>query len=276
VRVGAHESIAESPALAFERGAKDGCEAIQIFTRSGRSWAAPPIAKETARDFRAAASASGMGPVAAHNSYLVNIAAADAALRRKSVRALHDEIQRCGVLGVPYLVMHPGAHADEKKGIALVARGLSECLRATRGSGVMVLLENTAGQGVALGWRFEQIAEMIARCSEPERLGVCLDTQHAFAAGWDWRTPAGYARLFDEFERTLGLSRLRAFHLNDSKRESGARVDRHEEIGRGRIGKDAFRRLVNDARFAGVPGYLETPSPERYRATLRMLKKMRS
>jgi deoxyribonuclease-4 len=199
--------------------------------------------------------------VIAHDSYLLNLGSPDSALRKRSVGAFIDELERCETLGVPNLVAHPGAHvgAGEEEGIKTIAGSLDEVHEACPGYRTKVTLEITAGQGSNLGYRFEQIRDVIDATKKPDRLRVCFDTEHAFAAGYDIRTTEGYERTFTEFDEMIGIEVLAAFHLNDSKKELNSRVDRHEHIGKGHIGVEAFRRLLNDKRFWGLPMCLETP-----------------
>jgi deoxyribonuclease-4 len=237
------------------------CDAIQIFTKSSRQWAAKPYTKEEIELFDFNRQATGIGTVIAHDSYLLNLGSPDGPLRQRSVVAFIDEVERCEILGVANLVAHPGSHvgAGEEEGIKTIARSLDEVHKACPGYNVKVTLEITAGQGSNLGYRFEQIAKIIDATRESDRLRVCFDTEHAFAAGYDIRTKEGYERTFMEFDEEIGIDRLAAFHLNDSKKEFNSRVDRHEHIGKGHIGVDAFRLLLNDKRFWGLPMCLETP-----------------
>ena len=262
-RFGSHMSIAGGLHLAVLRARAVGGEALQLFTKSSNQWAARPLAAEDALAFRAAAAAARLAPVLAHDSYLINVASPDDDLRRRSLDALEEEFVRCAALGVPYLVMHPGAHvgAGEEAGIAAVAEALDE-LHRRRGPDVMVLLENTAGQGTTLGRTFEQLAAIRGRLEAPERVGVCFDTAHAFAAGCDLATDEGWERTWRAFAAVLGQDRLRALHVNDSKKGLGSRVDRHEQIGLGELGPSAFWRLANDPRFDGLPAVLETEKEE--------------
>ena len=259
--LGAHMSITGGVDKALLQGKKLGCAAIQIFTKSSRQWAASPYTKEEIESFARNQKETGIGVVIAHDSYLLNLGSPDNALRKKSVQGFIDEIERCETLGIPNLVSHPGAHlgAGEAEGIKIIAQSLDEVHRACPGYNVKVTLEITAGQGSILGYRFEQIGRMIDATRESERLKVCFDTEHAFAAGYDIRTQEGYERTFAEFDEAIGLDRLAAFHLNDSKKDLNSRVDRHEHIGKGYIGLEAFRLLVNDRRFRGLPMCLETP-----------------
>ena len=259
--LGAHMSIAGGVGNAFLQGKKVACDAIQIFTKSSRQWASKPYSKEEIEQFHLNRKETGIGAVIAHDSYLLNIGSPDAALRARSIAAFIDELERCEMLGVTNLVAHPGAHvgAGELDGIKTIARSLDEVHKACPRYGVNVTLEITAGQGSNLGYRFEQIGNMIDATKESDRLRVCFDTEHAFAAGYDIRTRDGYEKTFGEFDEAIGIELLAAFHLNDSKKEFNSRVDRHEHIGKGFIGIEAFRMLVNDPRFWGLPMCLETP-----------------
>jgi len=259
--LGAHMSIAGGVGNALLEGKKVDCDAIQIFTKSSRQWASKPYSKEEIELFHINRKETGIGVVVAHDSYLLNMGSPDAALRSRSVAAFIDELERCEVLGVTHLIAHPGSHvgAGELAGIKTIAKSLDEVHKACPGYGVKVTLEITAGQGSNLGYRFEQIANIIDATQKSDRLRVCFDTEHAFAAGYDLRTRDGYERTFGEFDEIIGIERLAAFHLNDSKKEFNSRVDRHEHIGKGFIGVEAFRMLMNDKRFWGLPMCLETP-----------------
>ena len=259
--LGAHMSIAGGVGNALLDGKKVDCDAIQIFTKSSRQWAAKPYTKDEIEQFRINQKETGIATVIAHDSYLLNLGSPDAGLRKRSVAAFIDELERCEVLGVTNLVAHPGAHvgAGEAEGIKLIAKSLDEVHKSCPGYKVKVTLEITAGQGSNLGYRFEQIGDMIDATKENDRIRVCFDTEHAFAAGYDIRTKEGYERTFAEFDDAIGIDRLAAFHLNDSKKEFHSRVDRHEHIGKGYIGVETFRLLLNDKRFWGLPMCLETP-----------------
>ncbi len=258
---GAHMSVSGGLARAFARGQQVGCEAMQIFTKSERQWAAKPIAPEDAAAFKAEQARTGIGPVVVHDSYLINLAAPGDELWAKSTAAFAEELERCATLAIPYLVTHPGAHtgSGEEAGLAREAVALERLFAQGVGGETMVLLETTAGQGSALGHRFEHLARLFELVPQTGRLGVCVDTCHIFAAGYDISTPEGYAATFEEFDRLIGLQHIRCFHLNDSQKELGSRVDRHSHIGQGCIGLEAFRLLVNDPRFAAVPKIIETP-----------------
>ena len=259
--LGAHMSIAGGVDKALLDGKKVDCDVIQIFTKSSRQWAAHPYTKEEIDNFSRNQKEAGIMTVVAHDSYLLNLGSPDAGLRKRSVRGFIDEMERCETLKIPYLIAHPGAHmgVGEEGGIKTIARSLDDIHAACKGYKVRVALEITAGQGSNLGYRFEQIRKMIDATGEGDRLKVCFDTEHAFAAGYDLRTKEGYERTFGEFDETIGLERIAAFHLNDSKKEFHSRVDRHEHIGKGYIGVEAFRLLMNDRRFWGLPMCLETP-----------------
>jgi deoxyribonuclease-4 len=254
-------SIAGGVGNAFLHGKKAGCDAMQIFTKSSRQWAAQPYSKEEIQGFEQNRKETGIATVVAHDSYLLNLGTPDETLRKKSIRAFIDEMERCETLSISYLIAHPGAHvgAGEEEGIKIIARSLDEIHTACPGFKVRIALEITAGQGSCLGYRFEQIRDIIHATKENDRLRVCFDTEHAFAAGYDIRTRDGYERTFGEFDETIGLELLAAFHLNDSKKEFHSRVDRHEHIGKGHIGVEGFRLLLNDQRFWGFPMCLETP-----------------
>ncbi|MCS7283692.1 MAG: deoxyribonuclease IV [Anaerolineae bacterium] len=264
MRLGAHESISGGLHLAFDRAQSVGCDAVQLFVKSSRAWAVKPLTEEEIRLFQERAAATGIHPAVGHASYLLNPAAPDENLWRKSRDTLIVELERCEALGIPYLVLHPGSHmgAGDEEGLRRVARALGEAHAATRGFRVRILLETTAGQGTNLGYRFEQLAWLIENTPEGDRLGVCLDTCHLFAAGYDLRTPETYEETLAAFDRIIGLDRLCVVHFNDCKGPLGGRIDRHEHIGKGQLGLEPFRLFVNDPRFADLPGLLETPKSE--------------
>jgi deoxyribonuclease-4 len=259
--LGAHMSIAGGVGNAFLEGKKVDCEAIQIFTKSSRQWASKPLAAEEIEQFKINRKETGIDTIVAHDSYLLNLGSPDTAMRKRSIEAFIDEIQRCEVLNVSNLIAHPGSHvgAGELEGIKTIANSLNEVHRACPGYQVKVTLEITAGQGSNLGYRFEQMRNIMDATKENERLRICFDTEHAFAAGYDIRSREGYERTFAEFDEAIGVERIAAFHLNDSKKELNSRVDRHEHIGKGCIGVEGFRLLMNDKRFWGLPMCLETP-----------------
>jgi deoxyribonuclease-4 len=260
VLLGSHQSIAGGVEKALQRGQEVGCDTIQIFVKSPNRWASKPLAEKNLVAFKEAVSETGIWPVFAHALYLINLATPDETLWHKSVGALTDDLERCEQLDLPGLVIHPGSHrgSGEEAGIARIVAALDEVHAQLPGYGVQVWLETTDGQGDHLGYTFAQLRAMIDGVREPERLGVCFDTAHAFAAGHELRTREGYEATWHEFDKTLGLERLRAIHLNDSKKDLGSRVDRHEHIGQGLLGLESFRFLVNDARFRGIPMTLET------------------
>lgn len=258
--IGAHMSIAGGIHRALGSGERAGCRTVQIFLKNSNQWHGKPLTLSDRELYVAKQQESGIAPVLAHSSYLINLASPDDDLNARSTAAFAEELQRANFLGVPFLVIHPGAHkgSGEAAGVARVAAALDHALDLVPPP-VMVLLENTAGQGSCLGRRFEQLAQIYEAVRRPERIGFCLDTCHLFAAGYDIRHEAEYRRTIREFDRLIGREHIRAFHVNDCKSEFGRRVDRHAHIGQGRIGLEAFRCLVNDRRFAAVPKILETP-----------------
>lgn len=260
MKLGAHMSIAGGADKAIERGRLTGCETIQIFTRGNMQWRSRPLRAEEIAAFKKLRADTGIAPVFAHDSYLINLGATNPTTLRMSIEGMVDELQRADALGLPFVVSHPGAHmgAGEDAGLRCIADSLKEVFRQTKGSSVKVALETTAGQGTNLGYRFEHLADIIARVG-PERLAVCVDTCHLLAAGYDIRTPRTFAVVAKEFGRVIGWKLLAAVHLNDSKTPLGSRVDRHEHIGKGHVGKEAFRLVLNHPHFSKVPGVLETP-----------------
>lgn len=273
--LGAHVSIAGGIEKAFAQGEAIGATAIQIFTRNASRWQARPLAAEAIAAFRSARQKSAIGYVAAHDSYLINLASPEPPLRHKSIATFLDEMRRCAQLGIEDLVMHPGAHMGQGSAAGLAT--LVESFRtifAEAPEGVRVLVENTAGQGSCLGAPFEELAEIFARLPQGN-FGVCLDCCHAFAAGYDLATAEGYAATMADFERLIGLERLRLFHLNDSKRPLGARVDRHEHVGKGMIGRAGFAALMADQRFRRLPKIIETPGGESHCHDLKNLALLR-
>ena len=263
--VGAHHSIAGGFHRAVERAVETGCECLQIFTRNVNQWAVAPIEPAAATRFREAVSQAGLRFVAAHDSYLINPASADPVLRRRSITALVEEVRRAEALGIRWVVAHPGAAGDRPaaEAVARAARGFADALRRTRGLAAGILVETTAGQGSCLGGSFAEIGRILATVDAVpglrNRIGVCLDTCHVFAAGYALAPRAALDATLEEFDRLIGLRRLVLIHANDSKRECGSRVDRHEAIGRGKIGRQAFGLLVTHPRLAGIPLILETP-----------------
>jgi deoxyribonuclease-4 len=275
MRLGAHVSVAGGLTRAFDRADQDRCESMQIFTASGRAWESRPPDPGEVREFSAEARRRGV-PLLAHDSYLINLATGDRTLALRSREAFARELERCEALGVDAVVLHPGAHRGDgvEVGLPRVAATLRAALRRTAGYRVAVLVELTAGQGTSLGSTFAELRWLLDELGEPERTGVCIDTCHAHAAGYDLVTEEGYRSTWRELDAAVGLGRVRAFHLNDSRRERGSRVDRHAAIGEGRMGKEVFRRLVRDPRFQGVPAVLELP-PDEVRHGLRRLRRYR-
>ena len=258
--LGAHMSIAGGYYRAVDAARAVECDCVQIFTKNNNQWRAKPIAEEEAQRFKQALVAQDIRAPLSHTSYLINLASPEPQLWRQSIDALVVELQRAEQLGIPYVVLHPGSFtsSSEAVGLTAVARALDECFRQTRGLAVVCLLENTAGQGSNLGWRFEHLAEITAQCKFADRLGVCIDTCHTFAAGYPLSEPAAYEQTMKQLDKIVGLARVKAIHVNDSKMPFGSRKDRHEHIGRGAMGLEPFRNLVNDPRFADMPMYLET------------------
>ncbi|MGH7355078.1 MAG: deoxyribonuclease IV [Candidatus Rokuibacteriota bacterium] len=276
--LGAHMSIAGGLALALERGRDVGCGAVQLFLRNQRQWAAPPLRDADARAFATARRSTGIRWAFAHASYLINLAAPDAAAWRRAVKAFIDELERAEALGLLCVVIHPGSHlgSGAAAGVARVARAVDQALDATPGYRVKVALENTAGAGGALGRSFGELGAILARTRGAERAGVCLDTCHLFAAGYDIRTEQGWRRAMAECAAEVGVGRVLTFHLNDAASTLGSALDRHEHIGRGGIGLAPFRLLLNDRRFARVPKVLETPKDPEPRADRRNLATLRA
>jgi len=248
---------------AVDRARQVDATALQLFVKSARQWAARPPRRGEAEEFRERLRESDLERFTlAHASYLINIASPDDAVWNRSVGALADELARCALLGIPFLVLHPGSHvgSGEDQGLGRVVRAVDRVLgRKRKGQDVTLLLENTAGAGSNLGHRFEQLGRILERARADERLGVCIDTCHAVAAGYELSGARSYGRTMKELDETVGLQRVRAFHLNDSKHGAGSRKDRHEHIGKGHVGLDGFRRILNDRRFAERPMVLETP-----------------
>lgn len=257
-------SVAGGLPRAVERAVVHGCDAFQMFAKNASQWRGREVPRAEIREFRARVEAAGLRPVVSHASYLINLATTRRGLRRQSFEAMGDELDRAEALGLLGVVLHPGCYTagNEAEGLALIAKGLLELLRQRGRGKTMVILEHTAGQGTALGATFEQIASIIAKMNDHRRVGVCLDTCHLLASGYDICSADGYEETFKQFGRLIGFERLKVFHLNDSKKSLGSRVDRHEHIGQGHLGLAPFRRLVNDARFRGLPMLLETPKTE--------------
>ncbi len=260
ILVGAHMSIAKSLHLAFERGESIGCTAMQIFTKSCRIMFGKPIEQEEVRLFKEAHKNSNIQSVIVHAGYLINLCTKGDTKEKQATAALEHELDRCTQLGLPYLVLHPGSHlgAGEQAGIENIARNLDHALEKTKD--ISVLLETMAGQGTGLGHTFEQLNLMRSSCDHKKRIGFCLDTCHIFAAGYNLSDKEHYKKVFDLFDDTLGLSHLKAIHLNDSKTEAGSRVDRHAPIGEGKIPLEIFQQIMNDKHLVDIPKILETPT----------------
>lgn len=264
MRLGAQISTAGGLFKAFQRGDEIGCESIMIFTKSNRQWKAKPLTDDDVKKFKdAAAEYAHIYPVAVHASYLINVGSSDEALWEKSYQALKEELERAEALGVSTLTFHPGAYidADEKIGLNNISRALKRLIAETDGYQTIICLETMAGTGTTLGFRFEQLAYLMEHgqvAANSERLGICFDTCHVLAAGYDIRTPDTYEATMAEFDRVIGLEQIKCFHLNDSQYELRDRRDRHEHIGQGAVGLEGFANFVNDPRWADHPAHLET------------------
>ena len=257
--LGAHMSIADKIYLAIERGESIGCTAIQIFTKSNRQWNAKHLTDEEIIIFKNKWKQSSIQSIITHATYLINIGSPDKDIEKKSIDAVAMELERSASLGIPYLVLHPGSHSttDEKLCIKQISKNLDMVLK--HNPTMTILLETMAGQGTNIGHTFEQLAEIMQQSSVKKQLGVCFDTCHAFAAGYDFRTEKTYNALWEQFDTIIGLDALKVIHLNDSKTPLGSRIDRHTDIGKGTIGLKAFELFINDPRFFDIPKILETP-----------------
>lgn len=253
-------SVAGGIDKAVERAASVDSDALQVFTKNQNQWRARALPADEVERFKQACETHGIGPVVAHDSYLINLATAKDDLWEKSIAAFREELERCELLGIPYLVTHPGAHTGSgtEAGIARVAAALDRVHADLPGYSVMTLLETTAGQGTTLGATFGELEQIIAATDASERIGICLDTCHIFVAGYDIRSPESYAEVMELFESTLGFERLKALHFNDALKELGSKRDRHAHIGKGFIGTIGFWNFMNDARLDGLPALLET------------------
>jgi deoxyribonuclease IV len=258
--LGAHMSIAGGYYKAVEAAKKAGCDCVQLFTKNNNQWRAKEITDDEAARFRASLVELGIAHPISHDSYLINLASPDPELWKKSIDAFIVELLRAEQLGIPYVVAHPGAFttSSEAEGLKRIAEALDEVHRQTPKCKAMCLLETTAGQGSNLGAKFEHLAAIIDGVRDPDRLGVCVDTCHIFAAGYPLETPKDYKATIKQLDSIVGLDKVKAFHLNDSLKELGSHVDRHAHIGRGKMGLEPFRNLLNDRRFKKVPMYLET------------------
>lgn len=263
--LGAHMSIAGGYYRAVETAKKCHCDCVQVFTKNNNQWRAKLITDEDVAKFQDALKSLGIGHPIAHDSYLINMASPDKALWKKSLDAMVIELQRAEQLGIPYVVAHPGAFttSSESAGLKKIIKALDEAHRQTKGIAACCLLETTAGQGSNLGWKFEHLATILDGVKDPDRVGVCFDTCHVFAAGYAMETEKEYKATMRALNKTIGVKKVKAFHLNDSKKPFGSRVDRHEHIGKGYLGIEPFRHLMNDRRFRKVPMYLETPKGDR-------------
>jgi deoxyribonuclease-4 len=271
-------SIAGGVHCAVERAASIGCTTMQMFVKNNNQWRGKELTVEDISTYKKLLRESSIGPVVVHDTYLINLCAVNKEILQKSRDALKDELDRCEMLGVEYLNFHPGSHmgAGEKDGIERIAESLNLVHALTAGYHVKSVIETTAGQGTAIGCRFEHLRSIIDLVEEQDRMAVCVDTCHIYAAGYDIVTEAGYERTFEEFNAIVGLDRLVAFHVNDAKRERGSRIDRHEHIGKGTIGKEGFRLLMNDDRFKTTPKILETPKGPKMKEDIRNMRILRS
>lgn len=271
-------SASGGPGRALQRGRSIHCDVVQIFVKNNMQWFGKPPSADNLALYANELAGGGFACVFGHAGYLINLAASASANRERSLRSLIQELRFASRLGLPFLVLHPGAHlgAGETAGLSHVVAGLDAVLKATREMPVRIALENTAGQGTCLGNRLAHLAAIYDRVKQPERLGLCLDTAHLFAAGYNIRTQKGWHAAIGEVDSLVGLKQVLAFHLNDSKTDLGSRVDRHAHIGQGRIGKEAFRHIVNDARFKDHPGCLETPKSTDMHEDLRNLATLRA
>ncbi len=264
ILLGAHMSISGGVHTAVDRAASIGCTALQVFTKNNNQWSAKPLDNNDIQSYKRKISEARIVPVVAHDSYLINLCAVNPGILKKSREAFVDELNRCEQLGIQLLNFHPGAHggAGESDGIKKIIESLNVAHEKTKGFHVLSVVETTAGQGTAVGYKFEHLAEIIRGVDEPKRMAVCIDTCHIFAAGYNIGTGEGYEKTFQEFDEIVGLNRIAAFHVNDSKKGLGSHVDRHEHIGKGTIGLAGFELLMNDRRFISVPKILETPKSE--------------
>lgn len=277
-RLGAHCSAAGGVFTALERAKQIGATALQLFTRNNNQWISKPLKDEEVEKFKALRAQSDLGQIIAHNSYLINLCAADKDTLTKSRKAMKDEIERCALLDIPYVNFHPGSHmgAGEDDGIKKIADSLNIVHEQTKNARVLSVLETTAGQGTTLGYTFEQLRAIIDLVEDKKRMAVCADTCHIFAAGYEIRTEHSWEKTFDEFDDIIGLRHLVCFHANDSKKNLGSRVDRHEHIGAGFIGVFCFRNLMNDPRFRSLPKIIETPKSNDMHEDVENLAKLRS
>jgi deoxyribonuclease IV len=277
ILLGAHMSIGGGVHTAIERGCSIKCTAIQMFVKNNMQWFARPLAREEVRAFLNHEQRGELLSIFAHANYLINLAATNPQFHANSIRSLSEELTRADQLELPFLVLHPGAHLGdgEEAGLDKIVASINRVFRTNRKVKTQIALETTAGQGSCLGHRFEQIAYIIDNVQETERLCVCIDTAHLFAAGYDLGSESGIKRTFREFDRVIGLDRLAAIHVNDSKTSRGSRVDRHQHIGKGQIGLEAFQVIMRDRRFRKIPKVLETPKGKAMREDVQNLKTLR-
>jgi len=276
--LGAHLSIAGGVHKAFDRAEKIECTAFQIFTKSNRQWQAKPLEEKVIEQYHRRQEETGIRPVVCHASYLLNLGTPEEALCQKSIEALVIELERCQLLKIPYLVLHPGAHMEQgvEAGISRVVQALNVVHERLPDCPVKILVENTAGQGTVLGSTFAEVAQIITQCRQSERLQVCFDTCHALAAGYEFRTPESYQAMLADFEDIIGLDKLKVIHVNDSVADLDSHVDRHAHIGEGYIGLEPFGYFLNDERFKDIPFLLETPKKDDPGDDIRNLQKLRS
>lgn len=278
MQFGAHESIAGGVFNAIERGQRATCDTIQMFNKSNSQWRAKKLGDKELGQYFAAQEETGVTVSVSHSSYLINIASPDKALNKKSYEALKEEMERCELLKIPNLVFHPGAHvgSGEEAGLDAISANISKMFKELKNNNVTLLLETTAGQGSVLGYTFEQLAYIIDKVKDDGPIGVCMDTCHIFAAGYPISDPKDYKKTMKSFDDTIGLDYLKIIHMNDSKKEFGSKKDRHEHIGKGEIGIDAFANIVNDRRLKNVPMILETPKGDELTEDIENLKLLRS
>ena len=276
--LGAHMSVSGGLHRAFERGTSIGCRTMQLFTKNSNQWEGKPLEDEDIQKYKTAAAKSSIAPVVAHAAYLINLCAVTQVLLLKSRRALENELHRSETLGLLGLILHPGSHrgAGETAGLEGIAASINSVHQRTAGFRTLTILETTAGQGTALGYRFEQLRDIIDLVADQSRMAVCIDTCHLFASGYPVDTEEGWEQTIQDLDAILGVGRVVAVHVNDSKRERGSRVDRHEQIGKGKIGETGFRMLMNDRRLAHLPKILETEKSEDMHEDVENMARLRS
>ena len=276
--LGAHTSTAGGVYTAIERAMKMKFTAMQVFTKNNNRWNAKPLEKDEIKKFKELLKNSDIKFVLTHSSYLINLCSNNKVVLNKSRNAFIDELKRCELLGIPHLNFHPGSHGGqgEKDGIKIIAESLNICHEKTKNCKVTSMLEATAGQGTTLGYQFEQLQEIIDLVEDKKRMTVCIDTAHIFAAGYNIRDSKEYKKVIKGFDNIIGLNRLKCFHMNDSKKELGSRVDRHEHIGKGFIGKEGFANIMNDKKLEKIPKILETPKGKEMKEDVKNLKTLLS